>query len=281
MQRLTLILTLVGILVCLTVPVVGSNTVTLPTEADVQEIITIESENASPETSMPTFSPAGEQLIARMRDGFLKVIRKESTKWYACGVATPEEDKALRAEKIARYTLDAMREYNTTWLNPWAPLAVIYSESRGDQCAIGPNSRKAARELNLIDPSKPFNGWTKDDIVNVINHPKWKKSRAKIGADLGLGQQVWQRYARVLDPDGKHFCGSKDLRCRVPSLDEILSVEDGPRVITTGMITRNKMFRSKRPWEFWPGARRSLSYDIKITSIIRALGGSDGEKIVW
>lgn len=271
----------------LVVPAVGDlPTEQPPTEEEIQQIIQTESESALGDSqivqsSLPTFSPAGEKLVERMRDGFLNTIKQESSKWYECGQLTPKEEKPLRAEKIARYTLAALREYDLKWLNPWGVLAVMYSESRGDQCAIGPNSRKAARDLGLIDDEKPFNQWTKEDIATIFDNPKWKKARGKIGADLGLGQQVWKRYARILDPNGNDKCGTKALKCRVPTLDEILSVENGPRVVATGMLTRNIWHRSKRPWEFWPGTVRNLSYDMRITQLIYSLGGKDGEKAVW
>lgn len=253
------------------------------TTAEVQDIVQTESESAlsDPQVAWPTFSPAGEKLVERMSDGFLKTINRESNKWYECGQLTPAEEKSNRAEKIARYTLSAIREYDLKWLNPWGVLAVMYSESRGDQCAIGPNSRKAARDLGLIDDEKPFNQWTKADIAEIFDHPKWKKARGKIGADLGLGQQVWKRYARILDPNGTDKCGSKELKCRVPTLDEILSVENGPRVVATGMLTRKIWHRDVRAWTFWPGTIRNIRYDMRITALIYQLGGKDKEKPVW
>lgn len=286
MRHLTMTAILLVLLV-LCIPVLGSRpvneTANEPTEEDVQEIIEIESDSAlsDPQISLPTFSPKGEELVERMRDGFLKNIKRESNRWYECGELTPEEDKSLRAEKIARYTLAALREYDLKWLNPWGVLAVMYSESRGDQCAIGPNSRKAARDLGLIGAEKPFNQWSRDDLEQVLTSPKWKKSRAVIGADLGLGQQVWQRYARVLDPRGDDKCGSKELRCRVPTLDEILSVERGPNVVATGMLTRSRWHRTQQPWAYWPGTIRNLSYDMRISRLITTLGGRYDEKPTW
>jgi hypothetical protein len=285
-MRLFVTTTILFVLSVLVVPALGELPSGTPTEAEVQEIVQTESESALSDPqiakdSLPIFSPAGENLVERMRDGFLKNIKQESSKWYECGQLTPEEDKPLRAEKIARYTLAALREYDLKWLNPWGVLAVIYRESRGDQCAIGPNSRKAARNLKIIEENKPFNQWTKEDIETVFDNPKWKRARGKIGADLGLGQQVWKRYARILDTQGNDKCGSKDLRCRIPTLEEILSVENGPRVVATGMLTRKIWHRDVRAWTYWPGTIRNVRYDIKITALIYALGGKDGEKAVW
>lgn len=271
------------VLTVLVMPAFSEMPTSTPTEAEVQDIIQTESEPApsDPQVTWPTFSPAGERLVERMRDGFLRTINRESNKWYECGQLTPNKEKSDRAEKIARYTLAAIREYDLKWLNPWGVLAVMYSESRGDQCAIGPNSRKAARDLGLIDADKPFNQWTRDDIAEIFDNPKWKKARGKIGADLGLGQQVWKRFARILDPKGDDKCGSKELRCRVPTLDEILSVENGPRVVATGMLTRKIWHRDARAWSYWPGTIRDLRYDMRITALVYSLGGKDGEKPVW
>jgi hypothetical protein len=119
------------------------------------------------------------------------------------------------------------------------------------------------------------------DVKILLESPKWKKSRAHIGADLGLGQDVWQTYARVLDPEGDEKCGRKDLACRVPTLDEILSYENGPRVVATGMVYRRYMYHSLQPWGFWPGSIRSLSYEMKIARIVQEMGGDIREKTVW
>jgi hypothetical protein len=115
------------VLTVLVVPAFSELPPSAVTEADVQDIIQTESESAQedPQVTWPTFNPAGEKLVERMRDGFLKTINRESNKWYECGQLTPEEDKPLRTEKIARYTLAALREYDLRWLNPWGVLAVI------------------------------------------------------------------------------------------------------------------------------------------------------------
>jgi hypothetical protein len=279
-MRLFVTTTILFALSILVAPAIGSLSSAQPTEAEVQEIIQTESESALSDSQivqdpLPTFSPEGEALVARMGSGFLKAIKRENNKWWECGKVTPKEDEPIRAEKIARDTLDALREYDLKWLNPWGVMAVIFSESRGDHCAIGPNSRKAAKDLKLVDEDKPFNQWSKEDIESVMSDPKWKRSRAKIGADLGLGQQIWQRYARILDPKG-------GLYCRIPTLDEILSVETGPKVVATGMLTRKIQHRGDiRAWNYWPGWIRNIRYDMRITSLIYQLGGKDKDRPVW
>jgi hypothetical protein len=194
---------------------------------------------------------------------------------------TPREDQSARADRIARQVLAALRDYDLRWLSSWAVIGTIWSESRGDYCAIGPNSRKAARDLGLIPEDRIFNRWSADDVKVLLESPKWKKSRAHIGADLGLGQDVWQTYARIMDPHGKKRCGRKDLPCRVPTLDEIMSYENGSRVVATGMVYRRWMYRNTQPWEHWPGSVRSWSYGMKIARIVQGMGGDVRERTVW
>lgn len=232
------------------------------------------------EGALPTFRPAGEELVRRMADGFLKKTRGESKRWWGCGEETPESDQPERAERIARNVLAAMREFDLHWLSHWAVIGTIWKESRGDPCAIGPNSRKAAKKLGLVPDDRIFNRWSAEEVKALLENPKWKKSRSVIGADLGLGQEVWQRYARILDPNGNKSCG-KGLACRVPTLDEILSYEHGPRVVATGMVYRRHLYREMQPWLHWPGNVRDLSYGMRIERIVQEMGGDIREKPVW
>lgn len=233
------------------------------------------------EATMPTFSPRGEKLVAEMADGFLKAINRESPKWWGCGVETPKGEQHVRAERIARSVLAGMRDYDAKWLSAWAVMGVIWSESRGDICAIGPNSRAAARDLKLIPEDRIFNRWTAADVRTLLENPKWKKSRARIGADIGLGQEIWQRYARILDPNGEKRCGTRELACRVPTLDEVLQYDSGAKIVITGMTYRRWMYRNTQPWEHWPGSVRSLSYGMKIARLVQSMGGDVSERTIW
>lgn len=226
-------------------------------------------------------SPAGERLVSRMAEGFLREVRKESPKWWECGEETPPDEQMARADRIARGVLVGMRDWDLDWLSPWAVVSTIFSESRGDPCAIGPNSRRAARDLKLVPDDRKFNQWTAEDIRTLFDNPRWQRSRSKVGADLGLGQDVWRRYARILDPDGNLRCGRRDLPCRVPTLDEVLSYESGARVVLTGMVYRRWMYGNRYPWEHWPGSIRSLGYGIKISRLVSEMGGSVSERPVW
>lgn len=236
---------------------------------------------ASEADERPTFSPRGEVLVRRMAEGFLGQIRRESPKWWGCGVATPLDEQPERADRIARGVLAAMREHDLRWLSPWAVVSTIWSESRGDPCAIGPNSRKAARDLGLVPEDRAFNRWTAEDVRALLEHPRWKRSRDRIGADIGMGQEVWQRYARILDPEGDLRCGKRDLACRVPTLDEVMRYDSGAKVVITGMVHRRWMYRNTQPWEHWPGSIRNLSYSMKIARLAQSMGGSVSERPVW
>jgi hypothetical protein len=248
--------------------------------ADVELAERMGSATVTVQEDLPTFSAAGEKLVVRMAEGFLRKTRKESKQWWKCGVSTPEDEQPARADLLARHVLAGMREYNINWIPAWAVMGTIWSESRGDSCAIGPNSRKAARGLGLVPADRIFNRWTADDVKAVMEDPKWKKARAHIGADLGLGQQVWERYARIIDPMGNKKCGI-GFYCRVPTLDEILSDRDGAKAVITGMVYRRFMYRSLEPWAFWPGNVRSLSYEMKIARIVQEMGGDIREQTVW
>lgn len=227
------------------------------------------------------FSESGERLVDRMADGFLRQIRSESPRWWGCGVETPADEQRDRAERIARAVLDGQRDWDLRWLSPWAVMATIWSESRGDPCAIGPNSRKAAYDLRLVPDGRAWNKWRAEDVKALLEDPRWVKSRSRIGADIGMGQEVWQRYARIMDKDGNLRCGRKDLACRVPTLDEVLDYESGARVVLTGMVGRRYMYRNTAPWEHWPGSVRSLGYSMKISRIALAMGGSVTERPAW
>jgi hypothetical protein len=236
--------------------------------------------SAAPPVEQAALSPAGQALADQMAAGFLKAIHAEAPAWWGCGVATPVAEQPARARALAEAVLVAMREQGATWLNPWAVLAVTWSESRGDPCAIGPLSRKAARELKLIPEDRLFNRWTAADVRTLVTHPKWLRARAKVGADLGLGQQIWERYARIADPAGPLSCG-KGTPCRVPTLDEALSVDGGARSLITGMAWRKAMYRAARPWQHWPGSVRDLGYDSKVMALVYRMGGKDGARPVW
>ena len=70
-------------------------------------------------------------------------------------------------------------------------LGTMMSESRLDYCALGPNPRKWAYKHGLLEKNpegqRGTPSYSKENILAVLNHPKWRKRLA----DLGLGQMVW------------------------------------------------------------------------------------------
>jgi len=67
----------------------------------------------------------------------------------------------------------------------------------------------------------------------------------------------------------------------VPTLDEVMSYHGGARVVVTGMISRKNMYRDAKPWLFWPGSIRNISYGFAIARIASEMGGDVNERPVW
>jgi len=202
-----------------------------------------------------------EHLADKMAAGFVTAIRKESKYWWECGVPTPREQWLPRAKTMANALLDALDEFNVK-VNPWGPWGVIYHESRGNRCAVGPNPRKVAYRKGLIE-QKQYYMWTEEEVLSVVNHRQWGKRVA----DLGLGQVVWRRYARI----------KENGRVRIPTAQEMLSVENGARVLAYGMLQRQHYKNAREwkpmPWLFWPGSAPDWDYGMTISRIVKRMGG--------
>ncbi len=217
-----------------------------------------------------TFDAPTERLIEEMVDGFVGMIQKESDKWYECGIETPHDQWHSRAETMARHVVASSNEVGMT-ATPWGLWGVIYKESRGNRCSIGPNPRKYAVRVSIIDEPRNPHLWTEDDVRSVLGHKRWKGRTA----DLGIGQIVWRRYARLPCEQGSRGCFRENRRwVRVPTLDEMLSVKGGARVAAYGMKTRqNWRARNNIPWIYWPGANANYEYAQAIADIVRQMGG--------
>lgn len=204
-----------------------------------------------------------DNLVERMATGFVQLIKREIPKgrWYDCGVPTPRDQWQERASAMARHVLLAAEEYNLKE-SPWIAWAIMFKESRGNRCAIGPIPRERARELGLA-PEKSHRKWSESEVQSIVQSPRWRGRPV----DLGLGQVVWKRYARI--PDGTSV--------RVPTLDEMLSLEDGARVLVFGMQLRSRTTKyrklASRPHLFWRGSVPSYGYASEISSLSRAMGG--------
>ncbi len=135
-------------------------------------------------------------------------------------------------------------------------LGTMMSESRLDYCAIGPNPRKWAYKHGLLEKNpggqRGTPSYSKEEVLAVLNHPKWKKRLA----DLGLGQMVWGRGKKAIykgDPE------------------DLLSLRPGIKKVFEEMADRGRRKNSRRPWEYWPGERRHVWYDIRVTRFQQAI----------
>jgi len=200
-------------------------------------------------------------LADKMANGFVKALEREGAEWYECGKSTPREQWSDRASKLADSLLSAMGDYDTK-INPWGVWGVVYNESRGNRCAIGPNPRKTAYRKRLIE-KKNWRLWTEKEVLGVMSH----RSMRKRPADLGVGQVVWKKFARL----------KENGIVRVPTVEEMLSIDAGMKVVAYSMWHRTKYkynYSWKRmPWLFWPGRKPHLPYGRQIAMIVKNMGG--------
>jgi len=212
-------------------------------------------------TTAPSFAQTKSDLKNELAAGFVRAIKAESVTWYECGEKTPKEKWDQRAFELVEAILDALAEFDVK-INPWGVLGTVFNESRGNRCAIGPNPRKVAHARNLVNRSD-WRLWTEHDVLKVVKSPDWNDRPA----DLGLGQVVWRRFARI-EEDGK---------VRIPTVEEMLSLKDGARIVAYAMKQRMKYKHNRRwrnlPWYFWPGVKANFSYGRKVAYTVKKMGG--------
>jgi hypothetical protein len=229
----------------------------------------------NPYIDWPELRPERMPLVEKMAKGFVKKIEKESHRWYNCGIATPRRHWERRATYMTSHVVAAMDYYGMKKVSPWGAMAVVFKESRGNPCTPGPHPRKYARELGLIEADKTIQQWTTQDTTRVMTHPKWKGRMA----DLGIGQNVWKRWSRVCD---ERTCNRSQQR--IPSLEEMLSVEGSAKVMVWGFRLRQRG-HSKRwwttPWVFWPGNQPRRDYARKLARIVQDMGGPADDVLNW
>jgi len=230
-----------------------------------------------------------EKLVAELANGFVRATERESKVWWECGEQTPRDRWYPRAEMMARELLTAMDDYGSDF-SPWGVWGVIWAESRGNRCAIGPNPRRYAASSKIVKVPDRYQLWTENDVKNLINNPKWGRRTA----DLGLGQVVWKRYARIpcerradiywnrffqsAMPTASLTTGCRiesERMVRVPTLDEMISVDGGARVTAWGMIVRQNWStkRNRTPWLYWKGLIADYRYLNMITNVVDSMGG--------
>lgn len=207
----------------------------------------------------PTDLDTERELVQSVADGFLKAIRSENWSWYDCGGTTSPEDEPARALELAQALRSALVEVKlleASYL--WAAAAIVYQESRGNPCAVGPNSREWAKKQKLVN--KAMIRWTASDALKVTSSPKFHKRR--VGIDLGIGQTIWPENAHVLDAYGNP---------RKATPEEMVTVEGGARAVAYHML-ENSLIDPKRPWLYWPGKRDEV-YGSKLAWIVRKMNG--------
>lgn len=229
----------------------------------------------NPYIDWPELRPSREALVEQLANGFVTVIEKESVRWYNCGEATPRQFWHRRAKYMASHVVAAMDFYGLEKVSPWGAMALVFKESRGNPCTPGPHPRSAAKKLGLIEPDKNLQQWSAEDAIRVLTDPKWGGRMA----DLGIGQNVWKRWSRVCDQED---CSHRNER--IPTLEEMLSVEGSARVMVWGMRMRQKRYNSKwwrAPWLFWPGNYPNKAYARKLARIVSEMGGPYQEVLNW
>lgn len=204
---------------------------------------------------------SAKTMVDELAQGFVRAIDRESNVWYECGRRTPRKQWLSRSEKLAQAVLSAMGEYDLK-VNPWGVMATIYKESRGNRCSIGPNPRKIARKYKLV-ADKPFNAWTEEEITSVLKNRKFGRRLA----DLGLGQVVWKKFARIKDKRGT----------RIPTIKEMLDLDNGARIVVLSMKHRRQWknlgrFR-KMPWLVWRESAINHRYAADLRHIVKKMGG--------
>jgi hypothetical protein len=216
-------------------------------------------------SELPQTQADAERFTQAAGWAFSEMVRKESPNtWWDCGQKTPAGNWQARGEEIVRDTIASMYRHQLC-VDPVGVLATGYNESRGNVCSIGPRTRKAAHKLGLLPRGKGWATYTRDEILVVLNNPKWI-SRGYV-ADVGVYQDIYPRYARILDTDGNLLClGQRRARCRVPKAEELVTLRTSAEVGIHGMLYRHYHFRTRTPWIYWPWTvRDSYSKAVKNT----------------
>lgn len=248
------------VLLCATVVITVTTRSCNANAAEVPGLLAAEAASHLPPLPPPTEDQLKEQaLVQEVADGFLAAIRAENWSWYGCGEITPPEEEPARALELVNALRVGLIEVGL--LEPrylWAAAAIVYQESRGNPCALGPNSRKWAAKHKIVN--KHLIRWTAEDALKVMTSPKAK--RRGVGFDAGIGQTIWPENAHVLDENDEP---------RVATAEEMTTVEGGARALAYHMF-ENAQIDKRRPWLYWPG-RRDDVYGSKLAWIVRRMRG--------
>jgi len=184
-----------------------------------------------------------EILIKNAGKGFAQAVGLEKASWYDCGKVTPVDEYETRGIYIARCLKDALDEvglFDPQYL--WGSLAIVFQESRGNACSIGPNSRSWAKDNSVLNLKKHWTRFDKEDVLRVVDSKKFKTRR--VGADAGIGQTIFPHNSEIYDMTSKAV--------RLVTTEELFTVEWGARTLAFHMLENTQLSKTK-PWYYWPG----------------------------
>jgi hypothetical protein len=215
--------------------------------------------------ALPKTTEGVSDVVKSVGWAFAELVKRESPRvWWDCGEKTPADQWHKRGEEIVQETMNAMYKKQLC-VDPVGVVATAWNESRGNACSIGPRTRRAASKAGLLPKGKSWATYNREEILAILDSPKWI-SRGYV-ADVGVYQDVFPRYARILDKDGELTClGKRKEPCRVPKTAELVQVSTSAEVGIHGMLSRYYFFRTREPWVYWPWTvRQSYSTAIKAT----------------
>jgi hypothetical protein len=198
--------------------------------------------------------------LQKTASAIVSAIQRENWSWFECGKITPLTEYDERAGRIARALRTALKEVGLSHPNYlWASLAIMWQESHGNPCPLGPNSRAWAERKHLVK-AKHMVYWNEDDALAAFRG--WENSKRKTGLDAGLGQTIWPHNAKILEPDGT---------VRTATPEEMITVEGSARTLAYHMY-ENAQLDPRRPWAYWPGLP-NVEYAEKMEAWVRHHGG--------
>lgn len=200
-------------------------------------------------------------LISRLAIGATE-WKMNNGGWWECGVYHGDRedvmDLALRYSWVIVEASFRVSEKYDFDLNPWGLAGTIANESGWDRCALGPGPRGVAYSLGLLEKSKMTISNTESDIIRAISDSRMEDSFSRTGYDLGTAQVLSRFYEDKRD------------------YGKMVSLHGSTMMAAEVMFSRGSMYKSKRPWSYWPG-RMSENYDAKVVKWARMLGASSDE----
>jgi hypothetical protein len=200
-------------------------------------------------------------LIVRISAGIL--AHKKATGWWECGDLLTDEQMGEKALEYAKLIVNESERVSdkepSGWrLNPWGLAGTIANESRFDRCALGLNPRKSAYKMFVIKQRRRSISHSEKEVLDALKNPLLLRQFQNRGYDLGLAQILTR--------------GIKG----VPIYSRMLNAEYNIIDAANKMRIRGIMYKTDRPWMYWPGFS-SKEYDGKVIRWARKLGALDGD----